>query len=144
MKISTRVDLGIIALADIAINSNKGVAVSASEIAQRQSISQKYLEQVIVGLRQGGFVKGLKGSRGGYMLSRPADKIYLSEVLNALDNNILADTYDAEQENEIRESVNSCLWEKLNGYLRKFTESMPLADLIKQCRSDSEANRYYI
>ncbi len=144
MKISTRVDLGIIALADIAINSNKGVAVSASEIAQRQSISQKYLEQVIVGLRQGGFVKGLKGSRGGYMLSRPADKIYLSEVLNALDNNILADTYDAEQENEIRESVNSCLWEKLNGYLRKFTESMTLADLIKQCRSDSEANMYYI
>ena len=144
MKISTRVDLGIIALADIAINSNKGVAVSASEIAQRQSISQKYLEQVIVGLRQGGFVKGLKGSRGGYMLSRPADKIYLSEVLNALDNNILADTYDAEQENEIRESVNSCLWEKLNGYLRKFTESMTLADLIKQCRSDCEANMYYI
>ena len=144
MKISTRVDLGIIALADIAINSNKGVAVSASEIAQRQSISQKYLEQVIVGLRQGGFVKGLKGSRGGYMLSRPADKIYLSEGLNALDNNILADTYDAEQENEIRESVNSCLWEKLNGYLRKFTESMTLADLIKQCRSDSEANMYYI
>ena len=144
MKISTRVDLGIIALADIAINSNKGVAVSASEIEQRQSISQKYLEQVIVGLRQGGFVKGLKGSRGGYMLSRPADKIYLSEVLNALDNNILADTYDAEQENEIRESVNSCLWEKLNGYLRKFTESMTLADLIKQCRSDSEANMYYI
>ena len=149
MKISTRVELGIVALADIAMNSQEGNTVSSAEIAARQGISQKYLEQIIVGLRQGGFVKGQKGLRGGYLLSRPASRIYLSEILNALDNTILADTYeDAENSgNDIRSSVNSCLWDKFNGYMRRFTEQMTLADLIKECKenSDQKANyMYYI
>ena len=150
MKISTRVELGIAALADIAMNSGGGKTVSTADIAQRQNISQKYLEQIVVGLRQGGFVRGQKGSRGGYSLSRPPEKILLSEILNALDNNILADTYyeeDTDQANEIRATVNSCLWDKLNCYMRRFTESMTLADLIEHYRSGHEENgadMYYI
>ena len=145
MKISTRVEYGLLALTDIAIHSEDGGTVSSAEIAERQGISQKYLEQIMLALRQGGFVKGQKGSRGGYQLSRPADKIYLSEILNALDNNILANTYetDDEQSNDIRESVNTCLWDKLNDYMRRFTEKLSLADLIKECKS-GEKLMYYI
>ena len=137
MKVSTRVEYGLIALADIAINSDNGNTVSSSDIAERQNISQKYLEQIIIGLRQGGFVKGVKGSRGGYVLSRPADKISLSEVLNALDNNILADSHEAEEDqtNDIRSSVNVCIWDKLNSYMRNFAEQMTLADLINEYKS---------
>ena len=112
-----------------------------------RSTGQKYLEQIIIGLRQGGFVKGMKGSRGGYVLSRPADRIYLSEVLNALDNNILADAHEAEDEqsNDIRSSVNSCLWDKLNSYMRKFAEQMTLADVLGEYKkSMEESNMYYI
>lgn len=150
MKVSTRVEYGIIALADIAINSEGGKSVSSADVAARQSISQKYLEQIIISLRQGGFVRGQKGSRGGYVLSRPADKIYLSEILNALDNSILADAFEENSENApgMRNSVNSCLWEKINGYMRRFTEQMTLADLITEHRENGEqqpfVNMYYI
>ncbi len=147
MKVSTRVEYGLVALADIALNSENGCTVSSAEIAERQNISQKYLEQIIIGLRQGGFVKGMKGSRGGYVLSRPAERIYLSEVLNALDNNILADAHEAEETlgNDILSSVNSCLWNKLNGYMRQFTESMTLADVIGEYRkSTGGGDMYYI
>ena len=146
MKISTRVELGIVALADIAINSEDGDTVSSSEVAARQGISQKYLEQIIVGLRQGGFVKGHKGLGGGYRLARPANKINISEILNALDNTILADTYEEDEDNSntIRSSVNSCLWDKFNGYMRRFSEQMTLADLIKECRNNSEDKEKYI
>ena len=146
MKISTRVELGIVALADIAINSEKGDTVSSSEIAARQGISQKYLEQIIVGLRQGGFVKGHKGLGGGYKLARPANKIKLSEILNALDNTILADTYEEDEDNSntIRSSVNSCLWDKFNGYMRRFSEQLTLADLIRECKDNTEDKEQYL
>lgn len=139
MKVSTRVELGIVTLADIAVSTENGGTVSSAEIAERQRVSQKYLEQIILGLRQGGFVKGLKGSRGGYQLSRPADKIYLSEILNALDNTILSDTFEGDeaQGDDIRASVNTSLWDKLNGYMRSFTQQLTLADLIKEYKERS-------
>lgn len=145
MRVSTRVEYGLVALADIAINSERGETVSSADIAERQNISQKYLEQIIIGLRQGGFVKGLKGSRGGYVLSRPADKIYLSEILNALDNNILADAHESEEEqlNDIRSSVNSCLWSKINSYMRKFAEQMTLSDVLGEYKKITEENNMY-
>ena len=148
MKISTRVEYGLIALADIAINCEDGKTVSSADIAQRQNISQKYLEQIIMGLRQGGFVRGQKGSRGGYMLSRPAGKMYLSDILNALDNSILADVSDDSDEdndkNDIRSSVNTCLWDKLNGYMRTFTGQLTLADLINEYKDNSDGNANYM
>ena len=146
MKISTRVEYGLIALTDIAINCEDGNTVSSADIAQRQNISQKYLEQIIMGLRQGGFVRGHKGSRGGYMLSRPAGKIYLSEILNALDNSILADVRDEDDEggSDIRTSVDSCVWNKLNGYLRTFTGNLTLADLINEYKGSSGEEKNYM
>ena len=134
MKISTRVEYGLIALTDIAMNCTDGCSVSSSEISERQNISQKYLEQIIIALRQGGFVRGMKGSRGGYVLSRPADMICLSDILNALDNNILADVSEdiGTQTSGLRCSVNVCLWDKINDFMRSFTGQMTLADLINE------------
>ena len=134
MKISTRVEYGLIALTDIAMNCTDGCSVSSSEISERQNISQKYLEQIIIALRQGGFVRGMKGSRGGYVLSRPADMICLSDILNALDNNILADVSEdiGTQTSGLRCSVNVCLWDKINDFMRSFTVQMTLADLINE------------
>ena len=60
MKINTKVELGIVALADIAIHSEEGKAVRSSDIAQRQNISHKYLEQILLILRQGKFVRSHK------------------------------------------------------------------------------------
>ena len=66
MKINTKVELDIVALTDIAIHSEDGQTVRYSDIAQRQNISHKYLEQILLVLRQGKFFKSHKGIHGGY------------------------------------------------------------------------------
>ena len=71
MKINTKVELGIIALTDIAVHSEGGQAVRSSDIAARQNISHKYLEQILLALRQGKFVKSQKGIHGGYPAFAP-------------------------------------------------------------------------
>ncbi|MBQ1904232.1 MAG: Rrf2 family transcriptional regulator [Ruminococcus sp.] len=146
MKINTKVELGIIALTDIAVHSEDGQAVRSSDIAARQNISHKYLEQILLALRQGKFVKSQKGIHGGYQLSRPADKILLCDVLNALDTNILANSceLDDDQASGIRASVNNCLWSTLNSNMRRFVEKMTLDDLIKEYKQDLTAQKDYM
>ena len=69
MRVSTRVEYGLIALMDIALHSENGSCVATWEIARRQNISKKYLEQILPQLRTGGFIKAQKGIRGGYTLA---------------------------------------------------------------------------
>ena len=80
------------------------------------------------------------------VIVHPADRIFLSDILNALDNNILANTYDSDEQQPggIRSSVNNCLWSNLNSYMRRFTERMTLADLIKDYKDSSGKNKDYM
>ncbi len=134
MRVSTRVEYGVVALTDIAMYSKDSKAITASDIAERQHISLKYLEQILMSLKQAGFVRSQKGVGGGYMLSRPAGSILLSDILNALDGTILAETYMTENdEYSLRSLLNNCFWERMNDYLRSFTENLTLAELISKC-----------
>ena len=136
MKVSTRVEYGMLALADIALYAENGASVSAPDIAERQNISQKYLEQILTHLKQAGLIQARKGLRGGYALARPADSIRLSEVLNALDNGILERMASGpEGDGSLRGTVNFCLWEKMNNALNEFAESKTLADFTQECRN---------
>ena len=148
MKVSTRVEYGLVALTDIAMYSENGRAITASDIAGRQHISLKYLEQILMSLKQAGFVRSQKGVGGGYMLSRSAGSIVMSDILNALDGTILADTYTSETDSEegLRPLVNNCFWEKMNEYLRSFTSNLTLSELISRCSgcSDEKWDMYMI
>ena len=148
MKVSTRVEYGLVALTDIAMYSENGRAITASDIASRQHISLKYLEQILMSLKQAGFVRSQKGVGGGYMLSRSAGSIVMSDILNALDGTILADTYTSETDSEegLRPLVNNCFWEKMNEYLRSFTSNLTLSELISRCNgySDEKWDMYMI
>ncbi len=148
MKVSTRVEYGLVALTDIAMYSENGRAITASDIASRQHISLKYLEQILMSLKQAGFVRSQKGVGGGYMLSRSAGSIVMSDILNALDGTILADTYTSETDSEegLRPLVNNCFWDKMNEYLRSFTSNLTLSELISRCNgySDEKWDMYMI
>ena len=135
MKVSTRVEYGVQALADIALYSETGDVVSAPDIAERQKISHKYLEQILTQLKHAGLIRAQNGLRGGYTLSRSADTIKVSEVLNALDNSILEEMDSSEDTTagSLRSAVNDCLWKRLNLALREFAESRTLWDLIQEC-----------
>lgn len=136
MKISTKVQYGMLALTDIALYSESGSAVSGPEIAERQDISQKYLEQILTHLKQAGLIHAQKGLRGGYTLARPAAQIRLSEILNALDNSILEETDPAEETDgrSLRSAVNNCVWREMNRSITDFAESRTLSDIMQKCR----------
>lgn len=136
MIVSTRVEYGLMALLDIASHSENDISVSTTDIAERQNISQKYLEQILPLLRQAGLIRAQKGLRGGYRLSRPANLLKLSEVLNALDGSILAGMEITEEstESSLRNVINECLWESINARIREYAENRTLGDLLEECR----------
>ncbi len=139
MKVSTRVEYGLIALTDIVIHGENGESVSAPEIAQRENISHKYLEHILLLLRQAGFIKAQKGIRGGYALVTPPERITLYDVLNALDKSILADM-DTDEDDGLRSAVNECFWGKINQNLVNYTKELKLSDFALACRNASKDN----
>ena len=135
MNVSTRVEYGVLALVDIALYSENKTVVPALDVAERQGISKKYLEQILPLLKQAGLIRAQKGLRGGYTLSRPASEITLYEVLNALDSSILEeiDTVGTDGEGVLRNAVNELLWGRISNQLIDFAKKKTLAELVREC-----------
>ena len=83
MKLTTKTRYGVRAVFDIAYH-NRGGATQAKDIARRQNIPQRYLEQIFQELKRAGLVDARRGPRGGYYLTRPAEAIRLGDVMRAL------------------------------------------------------------
>lgn len=90
MKISKRVQYGIIAIVSIAIHSQNGSYVNVLNIAKQNNLPIRYLENIMSDLRRNNLVIGKRGCiNGGYKLKKNPNDITLTKILNALDNNIL-------------------------------------------------------
>ncbi len=136
MRVSTRVEYGLIALMDIALHSENGSCVATWEIARRQNISKKYLEQILPQLRTGGFIKAQKGIRGGYTLACSPGYVTLADILNALDISVLEEMEIPDSSGGTLDSIiNICVWGKINSSLKMFAEGITLAEFAGQCRS---------
>jgi Rrf2 family cysteine metabolism transcriptional repressor len=80
MNISVKGEYALHAVFDLA-TQRPGEPIKIAGIARRQKIPQKFLELILAGLKQGGFVESRRGAEGGYLLARPADAITVGEVL---------------------------------------------------------------
>ena len=130
MRISTKVEFGIIALLDIALNTNNENTVKVNAISKRNNISAKYLEQILPLLKQSNLISSVKGSSGGYRLQRELGDITLYEIVNALDSSILASSeFSKDLEQNATDAIERCLWRPMTSYIRKYTQSMTLKDL---------------
>ena len=87
MKLTTKGRYAVMAMADLAYHSNEK-PVSLTEISLRQNISLSYLEQLFIKLKSKKLVKGLRGSRGGYTLEKPASEIKLSNIFYAVEEEV--------------------------------------------------------
>ena len=83
MKLSTKGRYAVMAMVDIGTNG-AGRAISLAEIAERQDISQEYLEQLFVKLRKAGLVQSARGPGGGYRLARSPSDIAIFDVISAV------------------------------------------------------------
>ena len=84
MRVSAKGEYALTALLDLAFHDGEGLQ-PIQEIAARQGIPQRYLEQVLLELKRAGFLESRRGSAGGYRLGRPPDQVTVGEVLRAVD-----------------------------------------------------------
>ena len=87
MKLTTKGRYAVMAMADLASNENIK-PVSLNEIATRQNISLSYLEQLFLKLKNNHLVKSVRGPQGGYLLSKKAKDIKLSNIISAVDEEV--------------------------------------------------------
>jgi len=104
-----------------------------NEIAQRQSISLSYLEQLFSKLRRAGLVTSVRGPGGGYKLSRDGDLIRISEIILAVDMvfgpNGIGNGSGGTRAARLEESIANDLWIELDGVIAGFLDSVTVGDV---------------
>ncbi|MCU0652887.1 MAG: Rrf2 family transcriptional regulator [Candidatus Pacebacteria bacterium] len=132
MKISTKVQYGLRAMAYLAQNSKDNRAISVREIALREKLPNDYLEKIVAKLLKGGVLAAKKGVTGGYIMSRPAKEIIISEIFSALESPATkVKCIDAKCGHE-SDCLTKCLWVKMQAAVNDFLGSVTLEDLINK------------
>lgn len=139
MKVSTRTRYGIRAAIELAQHHKQG-PLQLRIIAERQSISVKYLEQLVAVLRSGGIVRSLRGARGGYLLAKAPDQIRLSDVFHCLEGPVA--TTECVEDPEFCDRSMDCvarkLWTRVEGAVNEVLDSVTLQDLLDQAGKQSQ------
>jgi Rrf2 family transcriptional regulator, cysteine metabolism repressor len=132
MWISTKAQYGLRAL--IEIGKRPGEAVPLKDVAERQSISQHYLEQIASNLRRSGFIRSVRGAYGGYKLSRPAAQISAWEVVTCLEGSLSPVTCleDADSCSQTGSCATETLWKRVEDALKEVLGGTTLEDLITE------------
>ena len=148
MKVSTKGRYGLRSMIDLAINSTEG-HVALLYIAERQSISVNYLEQVFSTLRKAGLVKSVKGAQGGYMLGDSSSRITIGRILRALEGD-LSLVEESDLKTEIDDSLKYCIkvnvWDKMTESLNQIVDSITLEDMVNEYKkiNNTTEQMYYI
>ena len=134
MKLNTRCRYAVMALADIA-TFNKQNPVSLRDVSLRQNISLVYLEQIFSKLKKNNIVKSIRGTNGGYILTRNPEQIKLSNIFSALDEKIKTVQCKRESKKGCNGKLTKCithyLWDDLEIHINDFFDKKNLADLLK-------------
>lgn len=145
MKISTRGKNAIKLMLDLA-TYYQGEPVKVKDIARRQNISEKYLEQIIAVLNKAALVKSIRGAHGGYVLVSPPEKYTVGQILKTVEGN-MAPTDCFGENGTPCENKATCvsyrLWEKLDDAINGVLETITLANLL-EWQNEIAADQYMI
>lgn len=132
VKISTKGRYALRMMADIAENQVNGY-VALKEVAGRQDISKKYLEQIALRLSQAGMLQAVRGFQGGYMLSRPAEKYTVLQILEVVEGTIapVACLDPCSVPCPMRKDCRTLpVWQNLEKRITTYLGSITLADIV--------------
>ena len=136
MKLTTKSRYAVTAMLDIAYH-DKGNPISLPEIADRQNISLSYLEQLFSRLKRSGLVESIKGPGGGYMLSKDADEIVISEVIQAVDEDLETTACNGKSNcHNNHQCISHNLWQDLGIEIKNFLSDITLQQVISKNNSD--------
>ena len=132
MKISTKGRYALRLMLDLAVN-NTGEPISLKDIAKRENISDKYLEQIISVLNKAGYVKSVRGAQGGYSLREKPEEYTVGMILRLTEGS-LAPVSCLEDGEVSCEHVDDCVsvivYRKINDAINEVVDGITLADLV--------------
>ncbi len=132
MKISTKGRYSLRMLLDLAMHQSEGY-IALKEIAERQNISKKYLEQIVPLLNKSGLLKTNRGYQGGYMLSRPASKYTVGEILRLTEGSLAPISCLEGDFNDCTRQADCMtlpMWEGLYKVITDYLDNITLEDII--------------
>lgn len=140
MKISTKGRYALRLMLDVALHSH-GAAVPLRDVAQRQEISDKYLEQIISILNKAGYVRSIRGPQGGYLLTRQPEEYTVGMILRLTEGS-LAPVACLESDVNTCDRSENCVtlrvWEKLKDAIDGVVDHITLADLLEWSREGGD------
>ena len=144
MKLSTRTRYGIRAILELAEKDGSG-PLRVKTIAQSQDISAKYLEQLMSILKSAGFVRSMRGSKGGYMLAKAPNQIKLSDVFDCLEGPVT--TVECVEDKDFCARAADCVarqvWAQVQQAITNVLQSITLQDLVDRAK-DKKLSNYQI
>ena len=146
MKISTKGRYAVRVMLDLALH-NTGECIKVKDIAARQEISEKYLEQIIAALSKAGYVTSVRGAQGGYRLSRAPEQYTVGMILRVTEGS-LAPVACMDEGMEACDRCDTCetlgVWKDLAKAIDDVVDGVTIADLASRHRKRQEALDYSI
>lgn len=133
MKISTKGRYALRVMIELADHYNSGSFISSRDIAERQDISGKYLEQIIMLLNRAGFLETARGNMGGYKLKKNPEEYLVGDILRATEGDLapiycLTDEVECERKDRCRTFE---FWKGLDDAINEYVDSKTLADFLR-------------
>jgi len=133
MLVSTRGRYALRVMVDLAEHPQAGY-IPLKDITDRQEVSEKYLESIIVVLSRDGLVSGVRGKGGGYRLTRKPSEYTVGSILRVLDETLAPVACIAQEENSCTRAA-TCktlpMWQKFNKVVNDFFDGISLEDLVE-------------
>ncbi|MBL4721658.1 MAG: Rrf2 family transcriptional regulator [Alphaproteobacteria bacterium] len=135
MRLSTKGRYAVMAMADLAVNSD-GEPVALADIAGRQEISLSYMEQLFAKLRRSHLVKSVRGPGGGYLLAHAIADTRISDIIRAVDEPMMVMRCKGGSAEGCMANKGRCvthdLWEELENHIHLFLSSLSLEDVVQR------------
>lgn len=143
MRMSSKGRYSTRAMMELALHFGQGL-VQVKDISARQQISERYLEQLLVRLRRAGLVKGIRGARGGFTLTKPPTEIRLSEIIKAAEGSV--EPAKCLDEPELCPQSDGCVsrnvWGEIGRAINQVLEATTLQDLVQQHEGKEVSGRH--
>lgn len=137
MELSCKTKYALLALLELATNHQRQEPIQIRQIAEKQHISDRYLEQLLATLRRGGLVKSQRGAKGGYLLAREPWKITLLDIVNCLEGSETANQ-ESPTIHTPEQAVVQDIWQDIDQQIEAHLKQYNLQTLAEQRNSKQQ------
>lgn len=137
MKISAKIDYACKALLELSLHWPNNMPLQINEIAQSQQIPLKFLTQIMLHLKQFGFVQSLRGKKGGYLLTKSPQKIRLSDVMESLGGSGYSNSENRQSKNS--EHIMDMMWKEIDNVVMQTMDEMNFEKICDRKRKQDRS-----